>query len=112
MSSSSSLKNTITIINSFINGSNERALLHFKHVSKLLNDLSNLLTDSDFYDVEIKIGVGQNVKTFMAHANILKTRSTYFKAALTTNLFKRSENGTILFEQENVSPKTFEILLT
>jgi hypothetical protein len=103
----SSLENVTTLINELIGSSKP-----LKHINKLLKDLSYLLfIESDFHDVEIKVGVDQNVKIFKAHSNILKARSSYFKAALSTNWIKRSENGIILFQKENISPKVFEVLL-
>jgi len=88
-------------------------LLPLKYISKLVNDFSNLLTESDFYDVEIKVGENENVRTFRAHSIILKARSLYFKAALSNNWIKESEdnNNIILFEKKNISPKIFEVLL-
>ena len=82
-----------------------------KHISKLLNDLTNVMNGSDYYDLEIKIGNGDGVKIFKAHSHILKTRSLYFRAALSDNWVERSENGIILFEKENLSSKIFEIIL-
>ena len=70
-----------------------------------------MLNESDYYDVEIKIGNGDDVKIFKAHSLILKTRSLYFRAALSYNWVKRSDNGIILFEKENFSPKIFEVIL-
>src|SRR5439155_18716601 len=61
-----------------------------KHTTKLVNDLANLLAESDSYDVEIKVGTDKNAKTFEAHSNILKARSSYFNVALSTNWDKRS----------------------
>src|SRR6266511_6091673 len=105
----SSLENTSTLIKSLIN-SNKDAL-SLKHISKLVNDLTNLLNESDHYDVEIEVGENDNIKIFKAHSNILKSRSLYFKAALSGGWVKRSENGIILFEKKNISPKIFEVLL-
>ena len=105
----SSLENINEFFNSLIN-SNENAL-PLKHISKLINDLTNVMNESDYYDVEIKIGNGNNVKIFKAHSHILKARSLYFRAALSDNWVERSENGIILFEKENISPKVFEIIL-
>ena len=82
-----------------------------KYTNKLVNDLTKLLNESDFYDTEIKVGDDQEVRTFKVHSNILKARSSYFKAALSNNWVKRSDNGVILFDKENVSPSIFEILL-
>src|SRR6266511_1085689 len=84
-----------------------------KYISKLLNDLTGLLNESNFYDVEIKVGTGQDAKTFRAHSAFLKARSSYFNAALSKNWIKRSEDeSVILFKKENVSPRVFEVLLT
>ena len=105
----SSLENINKLFNSFIN-SNKNAL-PLKHISKLLNDLTNVLNESDYYDVEIKIGSGDYVKIFKAHSHILKARSLYFRTALSDNWVKRSDNGIILFEKENLSPKIFEVIL-
>ena len=71
----------------------------------------SLLSGSDDYDIEIKIGENDNIKTFKAHSNILKVRSPYFKAALSNDRVNRSENGIILFEKKNISPVAFEVLL-
>ena len=105
----SSLENINVLIKSFIN-SNKDAL-PLKHISKLVDDLTNLLNESDCYDMEIEVGENDNIKIFKAHSNILKSRSSYFKAALSDGWVKRSENGIILFEKKNISPKIFEVLL-
>ena len=107
-----SLENIISLINRLVNSENNNAL-PLKYISKLVNDFSNLLKEPDYYDVEIKVGtdVYDDVKTFKAHSGILKTRCSYFKTALSNNWIKRSDDGTILFEKENISPKIFEVLL-
>jgi len=83
------------------------------YINKLVNDLSKMLDESDFYDVEIRVGMDHDdVKTFKAHSNILKARSSYFNVALSNNWIKRSGDGIIQFEKENISPNVFEVLLT
>jgi len=106
-----SLENITSLINNLVYSENKNPLL--KYISKLVNDFSILLKESDYYDVEIKIGTDEQdgVKTFKAHSGILKTRCSYFKTALSNNWIKRSDDGTILFEKENISPKIFEVLL-
>src|SRR5207248_5618630 len=81
------------------------------YIGKLVNDLTNLLNESDHYDMEIEVGENDNIKIFKTHSNILKSRSSYFKAALSGGWVKRAENGVILFEKKNISPKIFEVLL-
>ena len=107
-----SLEHTIFLINNIIDSKNSD-FPSLKYINKLLNDLTKLLNKPDDYDIEIKIrGEDQdNVKIFKAHSNILKARSSYFKAALSNNWIKRSDNGTILLEKKNIRPSIFEILL-
>src|SRR5437773_11121108 len=105
----SSLENINVLIKSFIN-SNKDAL-PLKHIGKLVDDLTNLFNESDYYDMEIEVGENDNIKIFKAHSNILKSRSSYFKAALLDGWVKRAENGIILFEKKNISQKIFEVLL-
>ena len=106
----SSLENINQFFNSLID-SNKKNALPLKHIYKILNDLTNVMNESDYYDVEIKIGNGDDVKIFKAHSHILKARSSYFRVALSDNWVKRSDNGIILFEKENLSPKIFEVIL-
>jgi len=107
----SSLENIITLIDNLI--VSNKCVLPLKYINKLIIDLSNLLNESDFYDVEIRVGEDENVRTFKAHSTILKARSSYFKTALSNNWIKKSKdnNNIILFEKKNISPNVFEVLL-
>src|SRR5437764_10573896 len=84
----SSLENISTLIKSLINSNKDVSPL--KHISKLVDDLTNLFNESDHYDVEIEIGENENIKIFKAHSNILKSRSSYFKAALSGGWVKKA----------------------
>src|SRR5437763_14025186 len=106
----SSFENVTKLINNLINSRKNASPL--KHINKLVNDLTNMLTDADFHDIEIKVGTDQNVKTFKAHSSILRARSSYFKVALSSKWIRKIEDGIILFEKENISPKVFEVILT
>ncbi len=105
----SPLENLNLLINNLISSNNN--VLPLKYINKLINDLTKSLSESNFYDVEIKVGVNENIKIFKAHSIILEARSSYFKVALSNNWVERSDNGIILFEKENISPKIFELLL-
>src|SRR5947209_7134906 len=107
-----SLEDITLLINRFVNSENNN-YLSLKFIINLIKDFSKLLKESDYYDVEIKVGtnVRDGVKTFKAQSSILKTRCSYFKTALSNNWIKRSNDGIILFEKENISPKIFEVLL-
>ena len=91
--------------------SSNNNVLPLKYINKLLNDLTKSLNESNFYDVEIRVGINDDIKTFKAHSIILEARSSYFKVALSSNWIKRTNDGIILFEKPNISPKVFELLL-
>jgi len=105
---SSSLGNTNELFEKLLRFNQDT--LPLKHINKLINDLTKLLYESDFYDTEIRVGRSENIKTFKAHSNILKARSLYFMTALSDNWAKKFD-GIILFEKENISPKIFEVFL-
>src|SRR6266542_5216510 len=102
----SPLENLDLLINNLISSNNN--VLPLKYINKLINDLTKSLSESNFYDVEIKVGVNEDVKTFKAHSIILEARSPYFKVALSSNWIKKTDNGIILFEKPNISPRVFE----
>ena len=101
------------LISDLIYSKKDQDLLSLKYISKLVNDLSNLLNESDFCDVKIRVGEGKDIRTFKAHSTILKARSSYFKVALSSNWIRKSEDNdnVILFEKENIPPNIFEVLL-
>ena len=112
ISSFTTLENITPLLNDLVNSDNNNNTLPLKHISKLVNDLTELLNESNCYDVEIKIGMENNVKIFKAHSDILKARSSYFKAALSNTWIKKSEDDSIiLLKKENISPKVFKVLL-
>src|SRR5947199_1425786 len=104
-SSFTSLENITLLINKLVYSENNNAP-PLKYISKLVNDFSNLLKESDHHDVEIKVvGTDEQNDVKAAHSSILKTRCSYFKTALLNNWIKRSDNDIILFEKENIYPK-------
>ncbi|CAG8615924.1 15577_t:CDS:2 [Dentiscutata heterogama] len=82
--------------------------------SELLFDFSqeilNLLTGSDEYDVIIYVGKGENEKTLQAHSLILKARSSYYKAALSKQWTKKEGDSNIL-RHPDIASNVFEIIL-
>lgn len=106
----SALENITKLLDNIVSSNIDASPL--KYISKLLNDFSKLLNEPNFYDVEIKVGLNQqDLETFKAHSAILKSRSSYFNVALSNNWIKRMDNGIIIFEKSNVSPKIFGIIL-
>ena len=80
--------------------------------SRLSQDLSLMLNDSDAndYNVIIKAGEHPNIKEFPAHSNILRARSPYFKSALSTTT-TINNNNMIEFKKPNINPTAFEMIL-
>ena|ERR1051325_9153845 len=76
----------------------------------LIRDISRLYEDSDDCNVQIQVGHGSNVRVFKAHSVILRARSSYFRAALSSNWAKKDGDYMIL-HQPNISPIVFEIIL-
>src|SRR3954454_1323304 len=79
-------------------------------LSELSQDIGQLFSTGDNYDLIIQAGEGQNMKEFFAHSLILSARSTYFKTALSKEWAKK-ENGIIIFKKPNISPEIIELIL-
>ncbi|KAF0414546.1 serine-enriched protein [Gigaspora margarita] len=75
-----------------------------------IRNFSNLLENPKDFDVKIKVGETPNIKEFKAHSIVLSARSDYFKTALSSQ-WARIEDGIIIFDKPNISPKVFEILI-
>ena len=76
----------------------------------LSQDIGQLFSTGENYDLIIQAGENQNVKEFFAHSLILSARSSYFKTALSREWAKK-ENGIIIFKKPNISPEIIEIIL-
>ena len=61
-------------------------------LSDFLQDIEQLFSTGNNYDLIIQAGEGQNMKEFFVHSLILSARSTYFKTALSKEWAKK-ENG-------------------
>ncbi|CAG8563087.1 4969_t:CDS:2, partial [Dentiscutata heterogama] len=74
----------------------------------LSNDLCQLLDMADEYNVLITVGTDENTKTFKAHTVILRSRSAYFRYALSGDWARKDH---IVFNKPNISPEAFEVIL-
>src|SRR5437763_11965909 len=79
----SSLENLNILFNNLIKI--DKNNLPLKYISKLVDDLTKLLHESNYYDMEIRVGICQNFKNFKVHSSVLKARSLYFRTALSDN---------------------------
>ena len=80
-------------------------------LSRLFNDISNLLKNSDDYDVLLEIGQAPNTRVFKAHSIILKARCLYFKSALSNDWCKKDERCNLVFKKQDILPNVFEVIL-
>ncbi|CAG8493877.1 11014_t:CDS:2 [Diversispora eburnea] len=62
------------------------------------------------HDVRIHVGERPNTITFNAHSNMLKSRSKYFKIALSDD-WMRKKDGWIILNLPNISPEVFNFIL-
>ncbi|CAG8609130.1 10315_t:CDS:2 [Paraglomus brasilianum] len=79
-------------------------------VKILLNDMSELYELSEDSDTLIIVGEIPNVREFKAHSLILKSRCSYFHAALSSTWAKK-EGGQFTFKKPNMKPEVFEKIL-
>ncbi|GBC27028.2 BTB/POZ protein [Rhizophagus irregularis DAOM 181602=DAOM 197198] len=79
-------------------------------LSKLSQNLLEILDDEEYYDVTIEVGNDPYVKVFRAHMVILNYRSPYLRRILSTN--KRKNDGTLThIKLPSILPEIFQIIL-
>ena len=81
-----------------------------KFLSKLSQNLLEILDDDEYHDITIEVGNDPYVKIFRAHMVILNYRSPYLRRILSTN--KNKNDGTLAhIKLPNVLPEIFQIIL-
>jgi len=81
-----------------------------KFLSKLSQNLLEILNDDEYYDITIEVGNDPHVKIFRAHMAILYCRSSYLRRILSTS--KRKTDGTLVhIKLPNILPEIFQIIL-
>jgi hypothetical protein len=72
------------------------------------HDYLSVLESGEFSDVLIRIGKEDKIKEFAVHSFVLRTRSPYFRNALSKyNVIGEK----IILELNNIQPDAFEIIL-
>ncbi|CAG8488658.1 3008_t:CDS:2 [Ambispora gerdemannii] len=79
--------------------------------SQLSDNLGRLLEYADDFNVIVKVGNHPEFAVFQAHSVILRARSEYFRAALSSNWAKK-EGECFVFEKPNISPAVFDVILS
>ena len=81
-----------------------------KLLTKLTQNLLEILNDEEYYDITIEVGNDPHVKIFRAHMVILNYRSPYLRRILSTN--KKKHDGTLAhIKLSNILPEIFQIIL-
>ena len=81
-----------------------------KFLTKLSQNLLEILNDEEYYDITIEVGNDPYVKVFRAHMVILNYRSPYLRRILSSN--KKKNDGTLVhIKLPNISPEIFQIIL-
>ncbi|EXX67236.1 uncharacterized protein OCT59_027118 [Rhizophagus irregularis] len=79
-------------------------------LTKLSQNLLDILNDEEYYDVTIEVGGDPYIKIFRAHMVILHYRSNYLRRILSTN--KKKHDGTLVhIKLPNILPEIFQIIL-
>ncbi|CAG8658783.1 10670_t:CDS:2, partial [Racocetra persica] len=78
----------------------------------MAEDYKQLYESRDDYDVIIYAGEEPNSEEIHAHSLVLRTRSAYFRGALSSRwAIKDKDNGCFIFKKPNISPSVFELIL-
>src|SRR5436305_8988678 len=81
-----------------------------KFLTKLSQNLLEILNDEEYYDITIEVGTDPHVKVFRAHMVILNYRSPYLRRILSTN--KEKNDGTLShIKLQNILPEIFHVIL-
>ena len=81
-----------------------------KFLSKLSQNLLEILNEEEYYDITIEVGNDPHVKIFRSHMVILYYRSSYLRRILST--IKKKNDGTLAhIKLPNIVPEIFQIIL-
>ncbi|KAF0508119.1 btb/poz domain-containing protein 19-like [Gigaspora margarita] len=81
------------------------------YFNDLADDFKKLYETKEDYDAIIIVGEEPNVKELQVHSFILRTRSSYFRSAFSSNWAERNNNGHLFLKKPNISALVFEIIL-
>ena len=81
-----------------------------KLLSKLSQNLLEILDDDEYYDITIEVGNDPYVKIFRAHMVILNYRSPYLRRILSTNK-KKNDETLVHIKLPNILPEIFHVIL-
>ncbi|CAG8568325.1 12403_t:CDS:2, partial [Gigaspora rosea] len=77
----------------------------------IAKDFEKLYETKEGYDTIIIAGEEPNVEEIYAHSLILRTRSSYFRSALSDKWVKRTNDGYLVLKKPNISAINIKIIL-
>ncbi|CAG8528539.1 40907_t:CDS:2 [Gigaspora margarita] len=77
----------------------------------VVDDLRRLYETKEGYDTIIIAGEEPDIEEIYAHALILRTRSSYFRSALSAEWAERANNGYLVLKKPNINPLTIKIIM-
>ncbi|GBC07286.1 hypothetical protein RclHR1_07360009 [Rhizophagus clarus] len=84
--------------------------MSFECPQEIINDYEKLFENEEEYDVIIYAGENENIKEIHAHSFVLRTRSQYFRTALSKE-WSEKKDGKFIFRKPNISPPIFKMIL-
>src|SRR5437762_10846879 len=105
------LSTTIKIVFFFPKKYNIVVIMTDKFLTKLSQNLLEILDDEEYYDIIIEVGNDPYVKIFRAHMVILNYRSPYLQRILSTNNKKKNDGTLAHIKLPNILPEIFQIIL-
>ena len=81
-----------------------------KFLTKLSQNLLEILNDDEYYYISIEVGNDPYVKIFRAHMVILNYRFPYLRRILSTNK-KKNDETLMHIKFPNILPEIFQIIL-
>jgi len=84
--------------------------MSFECFQETASDYEKLFENEKSYDVIIYVGENENMKEIHAHSLILRTRSQYFRTALSKENVERI-NERFILRKPDISPRLFKTIL-
>ena len=82
-----------------------------KLLTKLSQNLLEILNDEEYYDITIEVGNDPHVKIFRAHMVILNYRSPYLRRILSITNKKKNDGTLTHIKLPNILPEIFHVIL-
>ncbi|GBC03102.1 hypothetical protein RclHR1_00050010 [Rhizophagus clarus] len=80
-----------------------------EYLQEVADGLEKLLENENDFNVIIYVGENEHLKEIHAHSHILRTRSQYFRTALSKEGSEKKD-GKFVLRKHNISPQLFKVI--